>query len=421
MRFIKLLRVSAAIFSCVNIAYAIPNTDHPVTNLGPSLQGSYLSSFYNNNHAFAVLGEVGLRHLRGNLTFGTTFTETQRAKLSVDLLRQKITYPFFSGNTNEWMNQFAIGGVYQWGQLETSIAMGNLSIYYSHARSKRLATQSGTYLDTSGIEYNFTNYRRIAGSNAIGAAPGVIISPWQKARLELDLNYDHVRYDTQYSNTSLVDGFGGSVYLEQAFLNHVQFNLGAEIRKPFNNYQAGLMWLVPTVAGTWNVGLQGNYNVGKSRLPDTYNILLTGSFALDTIPFQSAASPRQFSITEFVRKPAVYMPQVLAIPDESVVTSIRQCQPGAPALIGTLADLDPVLDVTTVDTAAAFSGSNLNYSITTTPSPAPNVITVDPLTGVITISPSPFTDNILITINVTAANACGSATTSFTVFIPASL
>ena len=155
--------------------------------------------------------------------------------------------------------------------------------YLSHAPNKSLSPVSGNLVDASGVVIGtFSNNRRIAGSNAGGVAPGLFVSPWTGGRVGLELNYDNVRYDTKYLlHDEHAKGLGGTVIFDQAITNGIGLDLSAAVRQPFNNYAANLNWNNAQFFGAWTVGLFGAYTDGKKSLPNTWNIGLNASYALD--------------------------------------------------------------------------------------------------------------------------------------------
>ena len=80
--------------SCLSAHAFIPNSDSPKTSVGPSF-GLGVTKSITDIVAYAVTGEVGARNLRLDGTVGWKITDNQRLKVSVDLLKQGIDYPFF--------------------------------------------------------------------------------------------------------------------------------------------------------------------------------------------------------------------------------------------------------------------------------------------------------------------------------------
>ena len=128
---------------------------------------------------------------------GWKLTENQLFKLSTEYLLQRITYAFFSGDLDKWVQQGAVGAAYQYELAEYRLRpQFDLSAYVSRAPSVDLSSVSGIFMQ-NGMSIPFTDNRRIAGSNGAGISPGLAIMPWRGGRLSAALNYDSVRYDTK--------------------------------------------------------------------------------------------------------------------------------------------------------------------------------------------------------------------------------
>jgi hypothetical protein len=121
-------------------------------------------------------------------------------------------------------------------------------------------------------------------------------------------------------------------------------------------------------------------------------------------PMNAALDNRNTSVTAWVQKPAVYMPQVLAIAEECLILEITPpvtpCTP--PTFSGPIPDTEveqyfPV----SVSFAGYFTGSNLVFSA----SNLPDGFTIDPTTGIVSGIDDIGFYNL---IQITATNACGS-------------
>src|SRR5258708_1514164 len=109
MNLSKLAFLPLAFFGIFSIAFAnIPNTDHPTTFLGPSLRAGYTSTL-TNTLAYSLAGEAGIKNFRVSGTAGWKIIENQYLKMTAEYLRQDITYAFYSGNTDQWVQQGALG------------------------------------------------------------------------------------------------------------------------------------------------------------------------------------------------------------------------------------------------------------------------------------------------------------------------
>ncbi len=392
---------------------SIPNNTHKTTFIGPTAKGAYTSTL-SNTSAFSVLGEVGFKNFRLGGTLASLLSSDQRIKVSAELLTQDLSYAFFSGNTNQWTNQGALGAAYQYDLNGYNYnPQFNLSAFVSHAPSKSLSTVTGTYTNpTTGLPTAFTDNRRIAGSTAVGVAPGISVEPWSGGKAGLDINYDNVVYDKNFSPNEDAKGLGATLRLSQALTQDVNFGVSAAVRQPFNNYTANVAW---TGWPNWTFGVDGAYTIGKNTLPSSYNASLSASYAIDQRApvhdykdMKAEATPISDPLVPWAATPAVYMPEVLAVPDDQVILG---CAGGAVAFSGTIPSGTTLPGgLLTIATAGFFTGSGLTFTMTQSKAPAPgNTLTIAAGTGVVTATGT-VTDSITVT--VTATNACGSATSN---------
>lgn len=422
--FSRILFFFGALFLCSNTSFSgVPNNDHPTTFLGPTLKAGFTSTI-NDVTAYSFLGEAGIKNFRLGATVGWQIVDNQRLKLSAEYLWQDITYPFFSGDTDQWVQQAAIGAYYEYNWMDCLynpvISVGG---FLSHAPSKSLSSVRGIFT-RNGVTANFVDNRRIAGSNAGGLSPGVSITPWLGGRVGVELNYDNVNYDKNYTPNEDAKGFGGTVRFNQALMENVDFGVQAAVRQPFNNYEAYIDWNNLPYYGRWTVGLDAGYTAGKNTLPSTYNVGINANLFLDERCGESPVrnlkgeAPVQAvpdDLLAWTANPAVYLPQVLAIPDDQVIIPDPAdpiCTP-VPAFTARFADVSGTSPYdASVDASTHFSGAGLHYSISVAPAlVAPDSITINANTGVITIQSRNAPTNYTVT--VTAANLCGSASGSF--------
>ncbi len=422
-KFSKLALALGGSLLCLSAAYAgIPNTSHPTTFLGPTLKARFTDTVTDTT-AFSILGEAGLKNFRIGGTLGWKLDVNQYLKVSADYLVQDITYAFFSGTTDQWVSQGSISAAYRYDFAGYEYdPWFDVNAYLSHAPSKTLGSVQGTFI-TGGVVQSFKDNRRIAGSNAGGISPGVSIQPWQGSRAGLALNYDSVRYDKNYSPNENANGLGGTFTFSQAITEDVTFDLAAAVRKPFNNYEADVIWSNIPYYGKWALGLDADYTAGKTTLPNTYNVGVIVEYFMD-----QRCLPRRVSLKgdlkgevlappvpnndleAWTATPAVYLPQVLAITDEGVQIPDPACTP-VPTVIGSIAGLNNFGGTTTFNASTLFSpSSGLTYTINVTPPPTGgNSVTINPATGVITIVGVTAQN---MTATVTATNVCGQAATS---------
>ena len=433
----KIALVCVGTLLCYSAAYAtsVPNTDDPKTFLGPTARLGFTSTI-NDYTAYNLAGEAGNKNFRIGGTLGWALTNNQLLKVSAEYLWQRITYAFFSGNSDQWVQQGALGAAYQYTFLDyIFLPQFDLSAYVSHAPSKTVDTVNGVF-NNNGTPTTFIDTRRIAGSNGAGVSPGIAIMPWQGGRISAALNYDSVRYDNKYVQNEDAKGWGGTVGFNQAITDNIGLGLSAAVRQPFNNYAANLSWAnIPYLSGAWAFGVFGDYTIGKNTLPDTWNVGLSADYFLDrrcgqAVPVnlkgernlkgEVALQPRNDGLLGWTADPAVYMPQVLAIVDERVTTS---CTAGPVSVTSGFPNLIDLTTTQTINVASHFSGNNLIFSSsvngTIKGSISPSTVVTTTPGGILTIIPAfeAIPQDFFVT--VTAANSCGIASTTFEVTIPA--
>ncbi len=418
----KLSRLVAFVsaFLCFSAAFA---TNSPTTFLGPTLKGGFTSTL-NDYTAYSVLGEAGVKNFRAGGTLGWKLEQNQYLKVSAEYLMQEITYSFLTGNTDQWVRQGALGAGYLYEfvgyQYDPHF---NLNAYISHAPSKTLGNTAAPATFNGSLQ-NIILKRRIAGSNGAGIMPAVSIAPWQGGRVGLGINYDSVRYNNNYSSNEDAVGLGGTFTFNQALSHDMGLNLEAAVRKPFNNYAAGLSFANVPYFGKWVLGVDGEYTAGKNTLPNTWNASVGASYDLDQRSPQAAPVykdhpykdykdmvPVSDDLLAYTSDPAVYMPQVLAIPDQQVVDG---CPVNQPSFTGTIAgQTSGPASTQTYNSPTQFVGDGLTYSVSfvqTTGAGFPTTVTVNSSTGVVTARGTRSTNNITIT----ATNPCGKTVSSNT-------
>lgn len=393
-------------------ALTTPPGNQPKTFLGPILQLSREDTLTENT-GFSLLGEAGPRNFRAGGTFGWATTAHQRFKVSAEYLWQDITYTFFSGNTDQWVSQGALGLAYQADvpQDQRFQTQFNLSGFLSHAPSKNLSSETGTYLYNNAIS-NYIDLRRIAGSNAGGISPGFSVQPWEGGKLNLNANYDNVRYDTIYTKNQDAKGMGGTIRLSQALVHNFDINAMASVRAPFNQYEGGLGWTTDTALGEWRIGLGSDYIIGKNTLPSTYSLTLSADYLPNQPqPRSTRAKLRAWRFIDWLAKPAVYLPQVLAIADERVTN----CD-NPPMLLSIIGDnIPPGSDIGfvgpfNVDLPSFFQGDNLIYTVNYNGQPNNGSVIISNNTTL--IGNNNYPSGQYTNISVTAHNDCGAVTSN---------
>jgi hypothetical protein len=415
-QFFKLALFSGTIlFHVTAYSTTIPNTDHPLTFLGPTIKANFTNRLLDTT-AYSLAGEIGAKNVRLGITYGMKFTEFQRIKISAEYLWQDIIFAFFSGNSHTWMNQGALGIAYQYDIFENAMRpQFDISAYGSRAPSKTLGSVTGSYINQQGNIVNFHDIRHIAGSNTAGISPGFGISIWPGSRITASLNYDNVHYNTRYqTNDNQSAGLGGTLGINQIFNDYIAFGMSAGVRKPFNYYDIDVKFFHIPFLGEWAIGLFGAYNMGKNSLPNTYNIGLTANYFIDQSHYDSVSLqgkivslPPTDKMLTFISTPAVYMPQVLAMADKGCAIPI--------AYLGTPNTIPPGFLVTTSPFSFAFAplfkGEEKIYSVSTTASGggSPSDFSINSSTGVLSYTGPGGVYHLTIS----ARNSCSSSSVSF--------
>lgn len=385
-----------------------PNVNDDSHNfLGPFWQGQ-ATFLFSEDMASSTLVEAGARNFRINETLGFVDScQKNWFKLGAEYLKQDIDYTFYSGVQRKWVHQYAVGAVYQYFPEMDLFSHFDLGGFYSHAPSYELSKLNGDFIENGDVLL-YTNFRRIAGSNAAGINGGATFYLWQGAEAGLAVYYDNVNYDLRYERDNSVKGIGASVAFTQYLSDSFKIDALAEGRAPFDAYNLGISWLIPSCYGEFALGVAGGYVNGKHCLPNTRTLAITLSF----VNSKSVAPPCPPTIGQWTAKPAVYMPQVLAIKDENVEFRSVPCIP--PAFIGpdiaSQLNLSPGTPITPINAAALFTGSNLTYSLIGIP-PAWGTVTIDPVTGIISGNSS-LSFGSSVNLQVQATNSCGTVTSN---------
>jgi hypothetical protein len=367
------------------------------TELGPVFRAVFGDDeLFWDDFAFGWLGEAGPNNVRANGTVGYIIDPFNRVKIGAEFLNQRLRYQFASGNTHRWVNQWALGGQYQYLLCDPWIKSLDFDGYYSFANCKSLSHDR--LPDTSRV------CRRIAGSDAFGGSLGTTLYPWECGALSLGVGYDWVRYDKKFNHHRTVSGIGGIIGLQQQILDCLSLNLVGEFKRPYNYGEALLNWSCPVSCGILGVGLFGNHTDGKRKLPSStsYGIQLTFTWDEQAGCQEFDCCPSEFAA--WVRAPAVYRPIVLAVPEERVIHCTPPISTTIPNTIAAIAAAPFFYDV-----SPFFNGEGLPLMFSATGLPA--WASIDPATGIITGSPE--APDGFFTVTVTGTTACSSTSQTF--------
>ncbi len=419
-KFGKIIAVVSGLFLMHNAAFAtsFPNDDEHVSFLGPEIKARFTNRLV-ENWAYSLAAEAAPRNLRVSGTYAYKFNDCQRLKITGEYLWQYINYSFISSTSNAWVNQLAVGLAYEQDFTTSWMRPSfDLSIYGSYAPNKQLGNITGAAIDAIGTPVIYSNERRIAGSDAGGISPGFALTPWYGGRVSAALNWDKVRYNIRYqANHADSTGFGGTLSFNQAIFNYLNLGATASVRQAYNNYSANILFTQFPLLGAWTVGIFGNYVDGKRTLPSTYNVGVSADYYLDQsredcgYNRRGYADPVNDKMLQFVAVPAVYMPQVLAVPDSALAEG---CNLVPVQYLGT-PGINPGLPVTTAaftfGFGPLFTGQSIVYSLSviTNGSGSPTDFSINPNSGLLSYGGG--TGNYTLT--VVGSNSCGSASVTF--------
>lgn len=379
--------------------------------LGGIVRGQITKDFpYHTGGSFGF--EAGPRNYRASGTLGWEATPCQRLKLTGEYLTQDIDYNFYSGVSRQWVQQGAVGLTYQYALNDQFQDYLSLSGFYSHAPSKNLSTITGSFATSATTATTWTDFRRIAGSNAGGVSPAITTHLWQGNETSLAANWDDVVYDNRNQPQKKAQGFGGTASISQDFKIYCEnFKIGgsAAARAPFNHYEGELDWVKPFSTSSLLVGVFGGYTQGKYSLPNTGIAGVNVAYYIDT-PAQTPPIAKAQSFLSWMGEPAVRLPQVLAIVDENVVQA-PGCRFATPTFTSTIANQSSEASSTqTFNSPTHFTGTNLTYTAVTSSvtGGGTSTVTINPTTGVVTVTGLRSTS----TITITATNPCGVAVSS---------
>lgn len=318
-RFAILAAMTSLFLPCA-YATSVPNTDNPTSAVGPTLRAGF-TGLLTDTSGYSFAGEVSPYQYRLSATYGWNFFISHQFKLTGEFLQQRINYAYFAGNEHHYETQGAIGGDYMVDINRTSFYQPqfDLNAYYSYSGADSLDSTGGTFTNTSGLLQSYAVTQRASGSIAAGASPGVSARFWQGNRTGIALNYDNVRYTMKYQPSFNVSGMGATLQVGQLFTDTFGIDASFGVRKPFNYYQANVGWDKLPHYPDWALKMSGAYVSGKSGLPNTYNVMLAADYFLDRNCDATEVDRLKNALMGWIAKPAVYMPQILGVADQSVV------------------------------------------------------------------------------------------------------
>jgi hypothetical protein len=366
--------------------------------------------FICEDSAVSLMAELGPRNYRVNATLGYISDDTNRFKVTIEHLSQRLKYNFSTGNVHRWMHQLALGGKWEYifdcGDYLRGLDLGaNWS--YSKGRSLR----------TNFCEEAFAVvHRKIAGAWSFSFAGGGIFTPWECGRFIVKGFYDHVVYNRSIQKKKRSSGVGIGLYWNQLLWRSLVMDLTTEFRRPYNYFEGKLSWFKKICYGDLSFGVFAAHETGKDKLPDvnTAGIEIGFAFGVDDCcricdydacieTTSCATAPCDLAV--WVAEPAVYMPVVYAIPDQE----FADCTPPESRAIQNQTYNPGPWELDVGDNFRSTADLELTYSATGLPPDA----SIDPKSGEITGNNPGFTAVYVVT--VTATDDCGFASETFTI------
>lgn len=315
--------------------FSADNSDDGVKNTGPfnvsvnqdSLLGVIVDTNtllkFNSKNAAAVELAAGPRVLRANGTYGYALNDRNRIKLTGEYLTENLDFNFYSGDTRQWVNQGAVGAAYQYWLGGDKLKSFQVGSYYSHAPSKQLSDKTIVLSN----DMDLLDQRRIAGGDDINGTAEASMSLWQHSLLTVGANYDQVSYDTEYEihKDNNAQGLGGHFQLQQLLTATTELNLQSSVSSVFSTYGAGLNWVWTSNKNTaWTTGINSSYTsdhtterhfwVNGINLNIAWGVPREGK----QVAHYSDPDVAAQDLATWSAKPAVRMPDVLAISDERI-------------------------------------------------------------------------------------------------------
>ncbi|MEN9916315.1 MAG: hypothetical protein RLY40_247, partial [Pseudomonadota bacterium] len=325
--------------------------------------------------ALGVLGEYGSGQYRLNGTVAYGFTSLSQIKVTGEYLVQRLPFQFDSGSVMQRLHQSAYGVRFQ--QLFEQPYWQNINLggYYASAANKDLPP---VIFIANGFRY--LNERRIAGASSLGIDVGteVLLSP--KTLLGGNVYFDRVSYGTQLTGDTNQNrqGLGGGVKIKQLFGGNFKLWGEVSVRKIYDSYEGGISWLpLPKLLGL-EVSLLGQHVVFHNSLSNNSNVSLQVKWLPDSNPHYDERftwkNKQLTTVSQWVKTPAVYMPQVLAIAEQitSRLLSIIGINPNSGPAAG--GNTVTITGSRFVDGLLVFFGGQLANAITIL---SPTTLTVE--------------------------------------------
>lgn len=317
-RFFLLLAIGMVIIGQSLHAYCDHSTRRTDNSLIPDFSFQVTPFPISSDLAYCISAEAGRRNYRGSGTLAYSLGEWGLVKVTAEYLTQKLGYAFSNGIAHRYVDQVAAGAAYRKDLCVSWIPFLEAiqgSVYGSHAFNRSVG-----HFTCPGFSESFD--RRIAGSHAVSGTFGATCIPWESGRLQLQTTYDYISFDRKFRHHKVKSGFGSIFSITQCVTRDLDLELDVEFRKPYSYYIGSLNWRVPY--GNWRglaVGAFASYTQGRYGVPNNTCAGIQLSYVFGNGGWSDCLdydwSCFTCGLTEWVSDPAMYVPEVLAIADQS--------------------------------------------------------------------------------------------------------
>ena len=274
------------------------------------------------NDALSVEFGFGGSVFRGAFSWGHALSEDMFFKVSAEYFAQEHDYEFVSGDDTEWIGQAGFGA-------DLRMKVHGYTGFQGYHLGIQYTTAEHVTLDDVIIPIGGgTNKRAVAGGTDYGATAGVVVSPWRDATFDLDAHYDDVEWKFDFDNDKKISGFGASITYRQLIGGKWMVYARATDRQPYYEYLGGLRYLTDLGPGT-RLELGGHYRFSGGEVPEEresrygLSIFYTWGGNRYTSARPDYRGDVAYDVTreliDYTNEPAVRPPQVLAMPDETVI------------------------------------------------------------------------------------------------------
>lgn len=283
--------------------------------LGAILGIDYLQMF---NESFGVSTKftLGGKERRANITTGFAMSPDQQVKLTYEYLAQNLNFDFASGAVQEWVDQHAIGGAYQYLLRHEILHSFEVSGYTVRANSNDLSNVAFNETDfgTDGGTYD-VNYRRIAGGTENTLQAALNLLPLKDTALTVGAGYSSLTYDTQYEASPSNSGLAYKVEVTHILTPKTKLIGSVNAVASGREHNIGISHILPQGV---EVAIKGQYIAGDAGLPDSKNVALNFTYPAPQQYTLGAFANGLQELRNWIEKPVVYKTRVLAIKDEMV-------------------------------------------------------------------------------------------------------